>query len=284
MDKRGLGKGLDALIPELSEEEKKNNISEVDINKLRANPNQPRKSISDEKIRELTESIKNHGVLQPLIVRKLGELYQIIAGERRWKAAKEAGLKKVPIILKDLSDSEVMQVALLENIQREDLNPLEKSLALNKLIEEHGLTQEELSKTLGKSRSSIANTLRLINLEEEVQNMVNEGLLSDGHARILLSLKRESQIEAANHVCRKGLSVRQTEEYVKKLKDSEDNSNKKDESKEDNPFYNEIQDKLEKQLGTKVRILKGKKKGKIEIEFVQEDELNKLSNLLLKED
>ncbi len=283
MDKKGLGKGLDALIPELGDKEKKD-INEVDMDSIRANPNQPRKNITGAQLDELAESIKEHGVIQPLIVRPIGDYYEIIAGERRYKAAKKAGLKKVPVVFRELSDIQVMQVALLENIQREDLNAMDKSFALNKLISEHGMTQEEIAKSLGKSRSAIANILRLIKLEDKVQEMVQRGDLNDGHARVCLGLEGDEQVRVAEKIANEGLSVRNAEEFVKGVKRNQESGNnkyntgnntKKNRAKDElNAQYKNLQDKLEKKLGTKVRISKGKKKGKIEIEFINDDDLD----------
>lgn len=279
MNKKGLGKGLDALMGDLSKDEE-SSVQQVQIEKIRNNPNQPRKHVSQEKMDELVQSIKEHGVIQPIIVRTIGNLYQLVAGERRWRAAKDAGLETIPVIVKDLNDTDVMQIALLENIQREDLNPMEKSFALQKLINEHGITQEKLSEKLGKSRSSIANSLRLLKLDKEVQDLVYNNKLSDGHARVLLALNVEQQKIAAREVVNKELSVRKTEEMVKNIKRNKKTKTKKQE-KDDDVHIKEIANRLEKELGTKVNIKRGNKKGKIEIEFVKDDDLNNLVEKLL---
>lgn len=281
MDKPGLGKGLDALLPNLGVEDQ-GNVKDIEVDKIRENPDQPRKNVSQEKMDELINSVKEHGLLQPIIVRSIGNLYQVVAGERRWKAAKQAGFKKVPVIVKELSDSDVMQVALLENIQREDLNPMEKSYALGRLINEHGLTQEKLAERLGKSRSAIANTLRLLNLENEVQELVSKNFLSDGHARVLLAVKGENQVKAAREVVDKDLSVRKTEQLVKNFKNKKRENVKLNEKK--NPYFEDIENTLEKQLGTKVNISSGKKKGKIEIEFLHQEELDEIVKVLINQD
>ncbi|ACB86471.1 ParB/RepB/Spo0J family partition protein [Natranaerobius thermophilus] len=283
MSKKRLGKGLDALIPELKEEptkEQSEQREELPIEQLEPNPHQPRKEFSDEALEELANSIKAHGVIQPIIVVPQGNKYVIVAGERRYRAAKQADLATIPAIIKDFSETQMMQIALLENIQREDLNPIDKGEALKKLIDEHGLTQNQLSKELGIGRSSLANILRILQLEPKVSNMVRKGVLTEGHARALLSLKGDEQIQLAEEISQKGFSVRETEKKVKDLLKKDKEKPKRDSSKD--PFINDIEEKLAQRLGTKVQINKGKKKGKIEIEFISNDDLEKLIELLSK--
>ena len=217
-NKRGLGKGLGALIPE-SEESDQNSIIEIKITEIEANDKQPRKAFGDESLMELAESIKEHGVVQPIIVRKLGNGYQIIAGVRRWRASSLAGRKTIPAIVKECSNLEVMELALIENLQREDLNSIEEAMAYKSLIEEYNMTQEEISKKIGKSRPAIANSLRLLQLPQEVINMVEEGKISQGHARALLSVSGEkNQIEMAKRIEAHQLSVRQVEKMARNVK------------------------------------------------------------------
>ncbi len=281
MAKKRLGKGLDALIPELKEEQEnpKEPPQELPLDQIRLNPQQPRKMISDQKLEELTESVKIHGVIQPIIVKPQGDRYLIVAGERRYRAAKQAGLDTIPVVIKELSNSEVMQIGLLENIQREDLNPIDKGEAIKTLMEEHGLTQEQLSKQLGIGRSSLTNLIRLLQLEHEVREFLKNGQLSEGHARALLSLEHRLQTSVAHEVINKQLSVRETEKLVKrKLQPDEGKSapERKD------PFIVDLEEQLTESFGTKISIKQGQKKGKIEIEFIGNDDLERLISLLSK--
>ena len=225
--KFGLGKGLNALIPEdtmknsiiSNEANKSNGVELININLIKSNDNQPRKSFDDEKIMELAESIKHNGIIQPIILKKDNSEFVIVAGERRWRAAKLAHIKEVPAIIMDLTDKQVLEVSLIENIQREDLNSIEEAVAYKKLIEEFNLTQEELSKRLGKSRVSITNTMRLLNLSENVQQYLIEGVISEGHGRALLSIiDNKVQYELAQKVIDDKLSVRELEFLIKKMK------------------------------------------------------------------
>jgi len=282
----GLGKGLNALIPEGSidlQEEKasKGDILIVDIHKIRPNENQPRKLFDQEKLDSLSSSIKIHGVIQPVVVRKLkGEGYELIAGERRWRASRLAGLKEIPCIIKDIDDKQRMEMALVENLQREDLNAIEEGLAYKALIENHRLTQEEISDTVGKSRPHIANTMRLLNLPVAVQRMVTDKKLTSGHGRALLGINNHELLsEIAQKVVGNNLSVRETEALVSEI---ENKRNKhrvvKKKMKDSTLAY--IEDTLKGILGTKVCIVKGKKKGKIEIEYYGDEELERLIEIL----
>ena len=217
--KKGLGKGIGALIPDEGIPEiQKDAVLELKINDISPNSDQPRKQFNQDALQELAESIKENGVIQPIIVAKRGTGYRIVAGERRWRASRLAGLKVIPAIVRDLTDQQTMEQALIENIQRQDLNPLEEAFAMDNLMKEHGLTQEALAKKLGKSRPAIANTLRLLNIEESLQDFIRNGDLSAGHARALLAITdKEEQKKAADVVMIKELSVRETEEYVKKI-------------------------------------------------------------------
>lgn len=216
MIKKGLGKGLEALIA--TESNEVNGIKEIKINDIEPSAEQPRKLFDDEKLMQLSESIKQHGVVQPLIVKKEGDTYKIVAGERRWRAARLAGLAAVPAVVKELTDRQVMEIALIENLQREDLNPIEEAEAYEKLMNEYNLTQEEISKTVGKSRPAIANSIRLLSLNDKIRSYVVSGELSSGHARTLLSIEDvKGQLKAAEEIINKGLNVRDTEKLVKKV-------------------------------------------------------------------
>lgn len=285
--KFGLGKGLDALIPVTESTLKKeatdgnNVVLELDITKVEANKEQPRKFFDESKLIELSESLKEHGIIQPLVVKKIDDIYSIIAGERRYRAAKLAGLKKVPAIVMDISDAKLLQVSLIENIQREDLNPIEQAIAYEKLLNEYKLTQEELSIKIGKSRSSISNTMRLLNLDEGVKDFIIQGVISEGHGKILVSLAKEKQYEAAQKIIDDVLSVRETEKLVKSYLNEENNKNEKEKTKKAvNPYYKDIKDKLQDYFGTKVSINSGKNKGKIEIEYYSEEDLQRILDIM----
>lgn len=278
MKPRGLGKGLNALLSDevlQAAEEEKGSIRLVDINDIQPNNEQPRKNFSDEELEELSASIKQFGVLQPLIVREKNGKYEIVAGERRYRASKLAGLKELPIIVKDFSDVETLQVSLIENIQRENLNPMELAYAYNLLMERFDLTQEEVADKVGKSRSSVANIIRLMNLTPYVQEKLREEVITFGHARAILSIKdKKLQKQITDYVIEKQLSVRETEKYIQSLYDMKPKTKKTE--KLVNPFYKEIQENLQKMLGTKVIISKGAKKGKIEIEYYSDEELERI--------
>jgi ParB family transcriptional regulator, chromosome partitioning protein len=276
----GLGKGLGALIPEEDTEVKselKSNL--IQINLIKANCDQPRKYFDKEKIEQLAESIKEHGIIQPLVLNKDGDTYIIIAGERRWRAAKLAGLKEVPAVLMDISNEEVLQVSLIENIQRQDLNPIEEALAYRKLIDEFKLTQEALSNKIGKSRAAIANSMRLLSLDKRVQEYLIEGIISEGHGRALLSLPTgELQYKLAQAIIDNSLSVREVEKLIKNY--NKNTNSKTTKLKKENPFFLDIKDKLEGLFGTKVQLSNNKSKGKIEIEYYSEDDLQRILDIL----
>ncbi|KYO67237.1 ParB/RepB/Spo0J family partition protein [Thermovenabulum gondwanense] len=279
MPKKALGKGLGALIP--LDEGKEENLIEIDVDKIYSRENQPRKNFDEEKLIELAESIKTHGIIQPIILKKTERGYEIVAGERRWRAAKIAGLKKIPAVVKELTREEIMEVALIENIQREDLNPIEEAEAYRTLIEQCGLTQEELAKKLGKSRPFIANTLRLLNLDDEIKSMMIKGEISSGHARALLALEdSEERMSLAKKILKEGLSVRETEEFIKKARENRTKENfNKDRGKEGNRF-NDVEEILRSALGTKVKIKGSGDRGKIEIEFYSKEDLERIIELI----
>lgn len=290
MSKRfGLGKGLNALIPEdtVILEPKKgkdknddNGYSLIDINLIKSNESQPRKSFDDEKIMELAESIKSNGIIQPLILRKDKYDYIIVAGERRWRAAKYIGIKEIPAVIMDLTEKQILEISLIENIQREDLNSIEEAIAYKKLITDFDLTQEQLSKRIGKSRVAITNTMRLLNLSEDVQQYIIEGVISEGHGRALLAITDSKlQCELAQNVIDDKLSVRELEFLIRKLKTKSEPSKSKA-KKETNPYYKEVIEKLENYFGTKVNVTNKNNKGKIEIEYYSEEDLQRILEII----
>lgn len=273
MQKKGLGKGLQALIP-VGENEK--DIFEVSVYDIQPSDNQPRKTFDEDKMNELVESIKLHGVIQPIIVNKTGDAYKIIAGERRWRAARIAGLKKVPVVIKEVSKRQSMELSLIENVQRQDLNPIEEAEAYQSLISEFGLSQEQVAERVGKSRPAVTNALRLLNLEPKVRKMVEIGTISGGHAKTLLSITDlKKQAEVADAIADKKMSVRETECYIKNI-----NSKKNKISKKKTDYYSsDIEQTLQSIIGTKVRIINAGDKGKIVIEYYSKDELTRLMEL-----
>ena len=283
--KTGLGKGLDSMIPPKATKVKETGKYEISsnagetilkINQIEPNKKQPRKYFKEEALMELSESIRQHGIVQPLVVAKKKDYYVIIAGERRWRAAKLAGLKEIPVVIKDYSPQEIMEVALIENIQREDLNPVEEAKAYQNLIKEYNLKQEELAERVSKSRSAITNSLRLLKLCDEVLDLLMGEAITSGHARALLSLEdHNQQFMMAEKIVRDKLSVRDVEKMVKAI----NNPTKKTPKKElKNDFvYQDIEEKLKQKIGTKVKInRKSENKGKIEIEYYSQDELEKI--------
>lgn len=278
-----LGKGLGALIPTMSEEIDKKDIVNLSITDVYANPDQPRKIFDQEKLQVLSESIKNYGVLQPIVVKPdENGTYMIIAGERRYRASKLAKKKDIPAVIKDLPIKDIMEIALIENLQREDLNAIEEAIAYRSLIENYKVTQEEISEAVGKSRPHITNTLRLLNLTKEVISMIEESRLTPGHGKALLRVTDSSkQIEVANKVIEEELSVRATENLAKKIIENQE-IKKEITKKEKDIFLVDVEDRLTNILGTKVNISKGKKKGKIEIEYYNEDDLNNIVSLILE--
>ncbi|GIM28973.1 chromosome partitioning protein ParB [Clostridium polyendosporum] len=282
--KFGLGKGLGALIPEdnlLEEENKKEQKVLIPLNKIKTNENQPRKYFDNEKIAELSESIKQHGIIQPLILKKEDDVYMIIAGERRWRAAKQIGLKEVPAIIMDINDRELLEISLIENIQREDLNPIEEAIAYQRLLNDFQLTQGELSERIGKSRTTITNTMRLLNLDERVQNYIIEGILSEGHGRAILGLQDNSkQYEISQKVIDEGLSVRETEKFIKIINENKEEKKIKENNNQLDRYYNDIKDKLQGHLGTKVNISDRNNRGKIEIEYYSQEDLQRILDIM----
>ena len=275
--KFALGKGLGALIPDDINEGNEGKLM-ISLNKIKSNIDQPRKSFDNEKIAELAESIKNHGIIQPLILKENGGGYIIVAGERRWRAAKMVGLKEVPAIVMDLTEKQVLEISLIENIQRQDLNPIEEALAYKKLLSDFNLTQEELSKRIGKSRTAITNTIRLINLDSRVQQYVIDGLISEGHGRALLSLEDgELQYIYSQKVIDEKLSVRELEKLIRNASLKSEKSEKNEEL---NPYYKDVRDRLQNYFGTKVNLSSKKNRGKIEIEYYSEEDLERILDII----
>ena len=295
MAARGLGKGLDALIPsginEKSEktekqkktEEKSGGETIVNITKVEPNREQPRKNFDEDALEELAESIKQFGLLQPILVQDRKTYYEIIAGERRWRAAKKAGLKEVPVIIKNLSEQEIVEISLIENIQRENLNPIEEAQAYKRLLTEFNLKQDEVAERVAKSRTAVTNSMRLLKLCDDVQQMVIEGMISTGHARALISIEDpEQQSNIAQQIFDEKLSVRDVEKLVKNLnKPAKVSSKKETIDKSLEAVYQDIEENLKQKLSTKVSITsKGNGAGKLEIEFYSHDDLERLMDLL----
>jgi ParB-like partition proteins len=275
MVKKGLGKGLGALIDTVDTDEL--GIKQLKLNDIEPNSGQPRKHFNDEKLEQLADSIRQHGIVQPLIVKKEDNTYKIVAGERRWRAARIAGLDTVPVIIKDLSSKQVMEIALIENLQREDLNPIEEAEAYERLISDFGMTQEDISVTVGRSRPAIANSIRLLTLQEKLRSLVINGDITSGHARALLSIEDKAlQIKAAEDIINKGMNVRETEKLVKRIisKREEKSPKKLDEE------YLAIEEKFREIFGTKVKLIKNNKSGKILIEYYSVEELDRIVELV----
>ncbi|MEZ3423483.1 MAG: ParB/RepB/Spo0J family partition protein [Lachnospiraceae bacterium] len=303
MSKRGLGKGLDALIPETEESAKDNSsvnktetekevvkevikeIDTIDINKIEPNATQPRKFFDEDSLQELAESIRQHGLIEPLIVQKSKEdFYSIIAGERRWRAARIAGLKDIPVIVKEYNSQQIIEIALIENLQREDLNPIEEAEAFNRLIEEYNLKQDEVAEKVSKSRVTITNSLRLLKLDERVRNMIIEDKIKSGHARALLAIEDvDEQYNAAVKIFDEKLSVRETERLVKLINSKETAPKKEEkiETQQEKLIFKQYEEKLKLVMGTKVNIShKNDGKGKIEIEYYSPEEFERLIDIM----
>ena len=288
----GLGKGLDSLIPDhktvKTTERKKQEVEEkkegeqlININKIEPNHEQPRRNFEEDSLLELADSIKQFGVLQPLIVQKRHDYSEIIAGERRWRAAKMAGIKEIPVIIKEYTKREAVEIALIENIQRENLNPIEEAMAFKRLLTEFSLKQDEVAERVSKSRTTVTNSMRLLKLDERVQQMIVDDMISTGHARTLLAIEdHEEQYNLANKIFDEKLSVRETEKLIKELK----NPKKEKEKKviEHDFIYKDLEERMKTVMGTKVHVNpKTKGKGKIEIEYYSDEELERIFELIM---
>ncbi len=277
--KKGLGKGLSAILDSENILSESPGISELKVNDIEPNQEQPRKNFDQEKLQSLAESILQHGVVQPIIVKKKDKGYSIIAGERRWRAAKLAGLKTIPAIVKDISTRDVMEIALIENIQREDLNPIEEADAYQKLMEEHGLTQEILSKLVGKSRAAIANSVRLLTLSDKVKEMLVGEVLTPGHARTLITITdEEKQAKLADTIVQRNLNVRETEKLVNEQLNPKESKLHKRSAKDVHIL--DIEEKLKSILGTKVDLQHKHNKGKIVIEYYSNEEFERIIDII----
>lgn len=294
--KKGLGKGLDSLIPDnknvktvasekttevKKDDQLKSGVQMLKINMVEPNRDQPRKSFEEDALLELADSIKQFGILQPLIVRKRKDYYEIIAGERRWRAAKIAGIKEVPVIIKEYTDQEIVEIGLIENIQRENLNPIEEAMAYKRLLEEFNLKQDEVAERVSKSRTAVTNSMRLLKLDSKVQQMIIDDMITTGHARALLAIDDpELQYTLASQIFDEKLSVRETEKLVKEIKNPKKPKEKK--VVENSFIYRDLENKMKDIFGTKVSISsKGKGKGKIEIEYYSDDELEQMFEMIM---
>lgn len=277
----GLGKGLDAIFIENDTNDSNNNVF-LKISDIEPNRDQPRKDFNEEALRELADSIATHGVLQPLLVRPLaGGGYQLVAGERRWRASRMAGLSEVPVVIREMTDSEMTQIALIENLQREDLNSVEEALGYKSLMDAYNLTQDEVAKAVGKSRPAVANVMRLLNLPEEIQDMLKEGEISAGHARALLGIAdKENMIEIAKSIASQDLTVRDVERLAKKQSSDKKPKAEKQHQKRA-PIYDEVELSLNEHLSRRVKVMNDKENnGTLQIEFYSEDDLVQLAKLL----
>lgn len=279
-----LGKGLSALIPEINDEVDKKEIVQIKLSNIRPNKNQPRKEFDEDKIKALSDSIKNVGVLQPIVLKPTDEAnYMIIAGERRYRASIMAGKEEIPAVIKDIPVKDIMEIALIENLQREDLNAIEEALAYKSLIDNYKVTQEELSEAVGKSRPHITNTLRLLNLQKKVIKMIENGEITPGHGKALLRIENhDQQLEIANKIVKDDLSVRVVEEMAKKIICNK--QVKKPENEQKDIYIIDVEERLSNIFGTQVNISKGNKKGKIEIVYNNQDELNDILSMMMDED
>jgi len=277
MERKALGKGISALIPE-RETERKNEIINVQTDQIKPNPFQPREDFDTQSIEELAQSIKEKGVIQPLLVRRKGDYYELIAGERRLRAASLLNLKEIPIIVKDVEDRDSLELALIENIQRQDLNPIEEAHAYQYLIDKFKITQEKISEFLGKARVSITNTLRLLNLPQEVQEEIKKGRISFAHGRALLEIEdANQQRRLAQEIISKGLSVRELENLIKMHRPRGIKRRRAESIRE--PYVAVLEEELQQILATKVRISKRKKRGHISIEFYSQEDLERIVNM-----
>ncbi len=281
--KSGLGKGAAALFSDIADNlEETSSVVMLNIIDVQPNANQPRRNFDDEKLDALADSIKANGIIQPIIVVKHDDMYMIVAGERRWRAARKAGLKEIPAIVQDYSDKQIMEVALIENLQREDLNPVDEAMGYKTLMNMFSLTQEQISERIGKSRSAVANSLRLLNLSEEVLDLIKEGKITEGHAKVIMSLKDPSeQLAAANAVINKGLSVRETEQLVKAKLNPPRTIIKPNRQLAE--YLSDLEDNISKTMGTRVKIHHKNGKGKIEIDYYSNDEFERIMEYFKKQ-
>lgn len=279
--KSGLGRGLGALIQDNNLKENDKLINTINLNLIKPNKKQPREYFDEKKISQLAESIKEHGIIQPLVLKKDGEVYTIIAGERRWRAAKSIGLSEVPAVIVDATEKDLLEISLIENIQREDLNPIEEAKAYKRLLDDFNLTQEELAKRVGKSRVAITNCMRLLNLDERVQDYLIDEVISEGHGRALLAVENKNlQYKLAQAIIDEDLSVRDTEKLIKNYYKKNQKDDEKKEKNCNDQYVSDIESRLENYFGTKVLLKNGKNKGKIEIEYYSGEDLQRIIDML----
>lgn len=283
MKRKALGKGLSALLPEAPGHAGEG-LAEIDIERIEPNPFQPRQHLEASKIQQLARSLAQEGVMQPLIVRRVGSRYQLIAGERRWRAARLAGIARVPAIIRDVEEERLLELALIENIQREDLNPMEEAGAYRRLVSELGLSQEQVAEKVGKDRSTVANLLRLLRLPEPIRSAIGRQELSPGHARPLLAIAdAQAQVQMAQEIVERGLSVREVEQRIKAITDpSQTEKKKKSTRPPGDPNTRAAEERLRRALGTQVRISRKKRGGTVEIAFYSEEELGRIYEILLR--
>lgn len=282
MMKKGLGRGLGSLFEENAPEPDEDSVVNINLNNIEPNKDQPRKQFDKEKLEALADSIRDNGVIQPIIVVKNGDRYKIVAGERRWRAAKSAGLTTIPAVIRNYSDSEVAQIALIENLQREDLNPIEEAVGYKTLIDKFKMTQEDVSSKIGKSRSAIANSIRLLSLDEPIQSKLITGEITSGHARALLSIEdKQTRLILLDSILEKGLNVRQTETLAKQLQKAVPVKKKKIIDEQVMAEIEAAENRLSSHFGTKVKLIHNEKRGKIEIEYYGNDDLERILQLLM---
>jgi len=288
MAKKVLGKGLSALIPEdLQEKVSQEGVSYLRIDKLFVGGHQPREAMNEDALEELMNSVKHRGILQPILARKKEDKFEVIAGARRLEAARRLGMEEIPVLIKDMNDKDALVVSMIENLQREDLNPLEEAVAFQKMIDEYRFTQSDIADVIGRNRSSVANTLRLLRLSDEIKQALSEGKITAGHARCLLTLEDGGrQQELLQLIDTKGLSVRQLEELVSNynIKTMPSKARKKRAGKGNDPYVAELEERLQRALGTKVKIVHGKKRGKISIEYYSLEDLDRIVERLINEE
>lgn len=282
MMKKGLGRGLGSLFEENAPEPDEDSVVNINLNNIEPNKDQPRKQFDKEKLEALADSIRDNGVIQPIIVVKNGDRYKIVAGERRWRAAKSAGLTTIPAVIRNYSESEVAQIALIENLQREDLNPIEEAVGYKTLIDKFKMTQEDVSSKIGKSRSAIANSIRLLSLDDPIQSKLITGEITSGHARALLSIEdKQTRLILLDSILEKGLNVRQTETLAKQLQKAVPVKKKKIIDEQVMAEIEAAENRLSSHFGTKVKLIHNEKRGKIEIEYYGNDDLERILQLLM---
>lgn len=282
MMKKGLGRGLGSLFEENAPEPDEDSVVNINLNNIEPNKDQPRKQFDKEKLEALADSIRDNGVIQPIIVVKNGDRYKIVAGERRWRAAKSAGLTTIPAVIRNYSESEVAQIALIENLQREDLNPIEEAVGYKTLIDKFKMTQEDVSSKIGKSRSAIANSIRLLSLDEPIQSKLITGEITSGHARALLSIEdKQTRLILLDSILEKCLNVRQTETLAKQLQKAVPVKKKKIIDEQVMAEIEAAENRLSSHFGTKVKLIHNEKRGKIEIEYYGNDDLERILQLLM---